>query len=40
MRSISTSNPEESQFIVSFIGVFTYVYTMILGDFDTEDGFG
>lgn len=36
MRSISTSNPAEEQFIVSIVGVFTYVYRMILGDFDTN----
>ena len=42
MRSISTSNPDtkneegnDLQFIKSYVGLFTYCYRMILGDFDT-----
>jgi hypothetical protein len=37
MRSISTSELEEDQFIQSYPHAFTYVYRMVLGDFSSDD---
>jgi len=37
MRSISTSELEEDQFIPNSFHAFTYVYRMILGDFSSDD---
>ena len=38
MRAISTSNPEEDQFIRgSYFEAIAYIYRMILGDFSTDE---